>query len=117
MDSIKHNYEMNALIADVSLKLLQSGIASDKIDDTAKAVIFSCFTAIARSQATDARCRVIKIEEGSPLFEILADILDHQYLELDEAGYDLAELSHFELSKDGLTAHFDINTMSPLVLI
>ena len=52
MDSIRHKYEMDALIAEISLLLLQSGTAPDKIEEAAKALIFSCFAAIARSQDT-----------------------------------------------------------------
>lgn len=55
-------------------------------------------------------------EEGTEFFEKVANILDANYLELDEAGYDLAELKHIEVEGDEVRAVFDINTMQPLIL-
>lgn len=54
--------------------------------------------------------------EGTVVFETVANILDSNYLELDEAGYDLAELKYIEFEGGEVRAVFDINTMQPLTL-
>lgn len=55
-------------------------------------------------------------KEGTEVFEAVAAQLDKHYLELDELGYDLAELDYIEMGETGFWAHFDINTMEPLEL-
>lgn len=49
----RHKYEMDILMASVSMELLEQGIKPEKIEEATKNVVVLCFSAIAHSKFRD----------------------------------------------------------------